>query len=310
MAKKSVLTLIAEPIKILLIFGVIIWALVELQTIKSEVGALVFYSYVAIFVTCVISLIMTFYAKTQRIGYLFFIVSIVAYVAMTIYNSESKTVWKKYDCLQTSGHWNDEWKICVGSSAHCPPERVWNAQKKVCEPQTIFCRTNSDCLAGEYCFVHWFQNGNPSCEKEFDSHADSPRYQGVCRLAAKDRGEAKIPTGYVASIGGMNWPSAYRFCQALSMQMVGINDFQCRDEKLGHVGGTTDNICLDKVIVTKDDPSVEVIGFGDTFGHFIIWTNDADRNTCMATQISLLDGMVKQFNQLVQSGIAVCKPIK
>ncbi len=309
MVKKSIVTLIAEPIKVLILIGLVLLTIVELQTVY-ETSMSVFYGYATVFIVCIFSLIMTFYPKTRKIGYILFFASIMAYFIMALYSTEIKTAWEKQECLQTSGHWNEEWQQCVGKSAHCPPEHVWNEQKKICEMKINACRTNDDCSAGEYCYTYWFQNQNTSCENEFDADTQSPRHKGICRFAAKDRGVPNLPTGYVVSVGGMNWPSADRFCKAFGMQLVTMSDFQCRDEKLGLVGGTTDSICMDKVIVTQDVPSVAVVGFGDTFGKFTVWTADADKNECTAAQVALADGKVSRYNQLMLSGMAICKHVR
>ncbi len=307
MTKKTLGTLIAEPIKILMIIGFLMLAWVELGTVQS-VSPIVFYTYAAIFTGCILSLVLTFFSKTRIIGYVLFAISVVAYIIMAFNNQEIEKAWEKQACNETSRHWNDEWKTCIGTSAHCPPEHVWNNQTNLCEVEVKTCRANEDCEIGEYCFTYWFQANTATCDSEYENDAEAPRHKGVCRLAAKDRADTPIFSPYIVSTNGMNWSSANRFCQAMKMQLIAMADFECREAKLGIVGGQSEAVCLNKN--GNDEPSKSVVLFREMYGSFSVWTADADKTACTSAQVSLSDGMVKRYNQLAQAGLAVCKPVQ
>ena len=81
------------------------------------------------------------------------------------------------------------------------------------------CSSNSDCDMGEYCDITGYSS---SCSTVIPSEAI-----GECRKASSDLQSKSSVAPFWVSNRGMTWWSAKNFCQALGMNMVSLDDYNC-----------------------------------------------------------------------------------
>ena len=176
----------------------------------------------------------------------------------------------------------------------CPEGEAWNDEFEECVVTS--CQENSDCningKTGYYCYL----NFGYSCEQEFNSAegfgVGKDGYKSSCRKAEKDAREGET-SHYVISTVGMDWWSAWRFCDALGRNHATRESINCGSKVDG------DFFC------TSDIMNKLVADF-----YRSAWL-DKDEGTCKVYAPNFEHGNVFPYSpetHAIGSGQALCQP--
>ena len=180
---------------------------------------------------------------------------------------------------------------CVVCDAN---KEAWNDEFKECV--VTLCQENSDCningKTGFYCYLDF----GYSCEQEFNSTkgfgVGKDGYKSSCRKAEKDAREGET-SHYVISTVGMDWWSAWRFCDALGRKHATRESINCGSKVDGNFFCTSD--IMNKLVADFSRAG---------------WL-DKDEGTCRVYAPSFDYGNVFPYSpekHAIGSGQALCQP--